>query len=103
MLGAKIGSNRTMSKSVTWLEEMGFTERDNARREGGKAGAFLFRSVARAGVKHNGGSATPRGATSEQDGDGDHLALHPRAPRLMWSRPASTPKRGTVGGTRKVR
>ena len=103
MLGAKIGSHRTMSKSVTRLEQMGFAERDNASREGGQAGAFLFRSVARAGVKHYGGSATPRGATLEQGGDGARLALHPRASRLMWSRPAFTPKRGTVADTRKVR
>ena len=103
MLGAKIGSSRTMSKSVARVEGMGFFERDNARREEGKAGAFVFRSVVNAGVKQYGENVTLKGAPSGGDGDGDPFTLHPRSPRLMWSSPKSAPKRGTVADTRKVR
>ena len=103
MLWAKIGSSRTMSKSVSRLEEMKFFERDNKGRKAEKAGAFVFRSVANAGVKQNGKKATPEGTTSRTAEDVDPGTLHPRSPRLMWSTNGSRPKRGTVAGTRKVR
>jgi len=103
MLGAKIRSSRTMSKSVARLEGMKFFERDNKGRKADKAGAFVFRSVARASVKQYGESPTLTGETSRREGDEDPCTLHLRAPRLMWSSPKFTPKRGTVSGTRKVR
>ncbi len=103
MLGAKIRSSRTMSKSLARLEGMDFFERDNAGRKDGKPGAFVFRSVARASVKQYGESPTLAGAGTDREGDEDPGTLHLRAPRLMWSSPKFTPKRGTVSGTRKVR
>jgi hypothetical protein len=103
MLGAKIRSSRTMSKSVARLEGTGFFERDNEGRKADKAGAFVFRSVARASVKQYGESPTLAGTGTDREGDEDPGTLHLRAPRLMWSSPKFTPKRGTVSGTRKVR
>jgi hypothetical protein len=103
MVEAKIGSSRTMSKSVARLEGMGFFERDNKGRKADKAGAFVFRSVARASVKQYGENPTLAGTTTDRERDEDPGTLHLRAPRLMWSSPKFTPKRGTVAGTRKVR
>lgn len=103
MLGAKIGSSRTMSKSVSRLEAMDFFERDNQDRKPDKPGAFVFRGVASAGVKQNGGAPTLAGTTKPRQPDEDPDALHPRAPRLMWPQPARKSKRGTVSGTRRVR
>ncbi len=103
MLEAKIGSPRTMSKSVARLEGRGFFKRDNAGRKADKPGAFVFRSVARASVKQYGGGATSAGTRTGGERDEDPGTLHLRAPRLMHSSPKFTPKRGTVAGTRKVR
>jgi hypothetical protein len=103
MLEAKISSSRTMGKSIARLEGMGFFERDNRGRKADKPGAFVFRLVARAGVKQYGGKATQAGTELRQDGDDAPGTLHPRAPRLMWSAPRFAPKRDTVRGTRKVR
>lgn len=103
MLGAKISSSRTMGKSVTRLEQMGFFERNNEGRVADKLGAFVFRSVVSAGVKQYGEKATPAETTSQGARDESPRTLHPRSPRLMWSSPGSKPKRGTVSDTRKVR
>ena len=103
MLGARIRSTRTMSKSVARLEGIGFFERDNEGRKADKAGAFVFRSVACASVKQYGESPALAGTGPGRGGDEDPVTLHLRAPRLMWSSPKFTPKRGTVAGTRKVR
>jgi hypothetical protein len=103
MLGARIRSTRTMSKSVARLEGMRFLERDNEGRKADKAGAFVFRAVARASVKQYGESPALAGAGPGRGGDEDPGTLHLRTPRLMWSSPKFTPKRGTVAGTRKVR
>ena len=103
MLGAKIRSSRTMSKSVARLEGMEFLERDNKGRKADKAGAFVFRSVARASVKQYEEKPTLAETAPDRERDEDPGTLHLRAPRLMWSSPKFTPKRGTVSGTRKVR
>jgi hypothetical protein len=103
MLWAKIGSSRTMSKSVARLEVMGFFKRDNEGRKAEKAGVFVFRSVVNAGVKQYGKGATPEGTAVRTGEDGTPGTLHPRSPRLMWSSNGSRPKRGTVSDTRRVR
>ncbi len=103
MVDAKISSSRTMGKSITRLEGIGFFERDNEGRKADKPGAFVFRSVARAGVKQYGEKVSQAGTEERQDGDSSPGTLHPRAPRLMWSAPWFAAKRGTVAGTRKVR
>ena len=103
MVEAKIGSSRTMCKSIARLEGIGFFERDNEGRKADKPGAFVFRSVARAGVKQYGEKAKQTKSGGPEIRDGFPGTLHPRAPRLMWSAPKFAPKRGTVVGTRKVR
>ena len=103
MVEAKISSSRTMAKSIARLEGMEFLERDNEGRKADKPGAFVFRSVARAGVKQYGEDVAPSGTPACLDEEGAPGTLHPRAPRLMWSAPKFTPKRGVVGGTRRVR
>jgi hypothetical protein len=103
MVEAKISSSRTMGKSIARLEGMGFLERDNGGRKADKPGAFVFRSVVRAGVKQYGEKGSQAETRNRQDGDKAPGTLHPRAPRLMWSAPKFAPRRGTVSGTRKVR
>jgi len=92
-------SSRTLWKSLNRLEELGFGYRDNEGRKQDKAGAFVLRAkVSHYGESPSSGETTARQGTDVVPGD-----LHLRAPRLMWSRPAFTPKRGTVSGTRRVR
>jgi hypothetical protein len=102
MVEAKISSSRTMGKSITRLEGMGFFERDNQGRKADKPGAFVFRAVARASVKQYGEGATLEEATVAPNGDDDPCTLHLRAPRLMWSSPKVKGRRGLVKGTRMV-
>ena len=92
-------SSRTLWKSLNRLEEMGFGYRDNEGRKRDKAGAFVLR----ANVRHYGERTTTGGPTDPHKTDVVPGDLHLRAPRLMWSRPAFTPKRGIVSGTRRVR
>jgi Domain of unknown function (DUF3854) len=103
MLEAKISSSRTMGKSIARLEGMGFFERDNKGRKADKPGAFVFRAVARAGVKQYGEGATLEEATVDPNGDSAPCTLHLRAPRLMWSSPKVKGRRGLVKETRMVR
>ena len=103
MVEAKISSSRTMGKSITRLEGMGFFERDNKGRKADKPGAFVFRAVARASVKQYGEGAALEEATVDPKGDDDPCTLHLRAPRLMWSSPKAKGRRGLVKGTRMVR
>src|SRR5215213_7701422 len=81
MVEAKISSSRTMGKSIARLEDMGFLERDNGGRKADKPGAFVFRSVVRAGVKQYGEKDTQAETRNRQDGDEAPGTLHPRAPR----------------------
>jgi hypothetical protein len=97
-LEAKV-SSRTLWKSLNRLEEMGFGYRDNEGRKREKAGAFVLR----ANVSHYGERPALDGTTGRRGEDVVPSDLHLRAPRLMWSRPAFMPKRGTVSGTRRVR
>jgi hypothetical protein len=103
MIGAKISSSRTMSKSIARLEGMEFFERDNEGRIADKPGAFVFRSIVSAGVKQYGEKAGQAGNGDHQDEDGVPGTLHPRAPRLMWPAPRFAAKRGVVPDTRRVR
>jgi hypothetical protein len=92
-------SPRTLWKALNRLEEWGFLFRDNKDRKPDKTGAFVLR----ANVSHyrEGETATENATTPLQSfHQGD---LHLRAPRLRWSRPKFTPRRGVVDGTRMVR
>jgi uncharacterized protein DUF3854 len=72
-------SSRTLVKCIARLEEWGVLYRDNGGRKSKQAGYFVLR----AGVKHKGEVQPAEGRGSEA---GDPCTLHPRAPRLMWSR-----------------
>ena len=92
-------SARTLWKALNRLEEWGFLYRDNEGRKDDKPGAFVLR----ASVSHYRESrGRPERTTlrEEQLHRGD---LHLRAPRLRWSRPKFTPRRGVVRDTRRVR
>src|SRR5215207_5473060 len=92
-------SARTLWKALNRLEEWGFLYRDNENRKPDKTGAFVLR----ANVSHYRESRDRPETTSLHK---DHLHrgdLHLRASRLRWSRPKFTPRRGVVGGTRRVR
>jgi predicted transcriptional regulator len=99
-------SARTLWRSLNRLEETGLIYRDNKGRKPDKSGAFVLKAsskATRAKVSNKGRrDADERKATPElQTCDRGDLPL--RAPRLPWSRPKSTPKRGLVSDTRKVR
>jgi hypothetical protein len=94
-VGAKV-ARRTLAKALARLEERGFLYRDNEGRKSDKTGAFVLRAK----VDQYGERAAQ--ATSELRACGPG-GLPLRAPRLRWSRPKFTPRRGTVRGTRKVR
>jgi hypothetical protein len=97
-LEAKV-SGRTLWKALGRLEKWKLIRRDNNGRKPEKSGAFVLR----ANVSHKGSGTPPEGkatAPLQTCGPGD---LHLRAPRLRWSQPKFTPKRGLVSGTRKVR
>jgi len=97
-LEAKV-SSRTLWKSLNRLEEMGFAYRDNEGRKHDRSGAFvLCASVSQYGERNTHEGNVTRLLQERVPGD-----LHLRAPRLMWSRPKYTPKRGLVSDTRKVR
>ena len=72
-------SSRTLVKCIARLEEWGVLYRDNEGRKSKQAGHFVLR----AGVKHK-GEAQPAGERPRERRD--PCTLHPRTPRLMWSR-----------------
>src|SRR5215210_4300840 len=92
-------SGRTLWKALNGLEDMDLLYRDNEGRKAEKRGAFVLR----ANVSQYGGEQGQQGRDGQPTGKGAPGDLHLRAPRLRWSRPKYTPKRGLVSGTRKVR
>src|SRR5215217_2415098 len=97
-LEAKV-STRTLWKAIKRLEERGLLYRDNEGRKPGKSGAFVLR----ASVSHNRtNNEAEDKLTASSDVSYAH-DLHLRAPRLRWSQPKYTPRRGLVSCTRKVR
>jgi len=87
-LEAKV-SSRTLVKCIERLERWGVLYRDNENRKSKQAGHFVLN----AGVKHKGGTATNEETVSERH---DPCTLHPRAPRLMWSRAKWKPTKKMV-------
>jgi Domain of unknown function (DUF3854) len=92
-------SARTLWKALNRLEEWGFLYRDNEDRKPDKTGAFVLR----ASVSHYRESRNRPETTSLHEDYLHRGDLHLRAPRLRWSRPKFTPRRGVVEGTRRVR
>ncbi len=101
-VGAKV-ARRTLSKAIGHLEERGFMYRDNEGRKPDKTGTFVLRAK----VDQHRERATPEGAATRElrarDPGGLLLRGVPDVPRLRWSRPKYTPRRGLVSGTRRVR
>jgi hypothetical protein len=97
-LEAKV-SSRTLWKALDRLEEWGLIYRDNEGRKPDKSGAFVLR----ANVSHKGRTRGGEGNVTPQSQTYDPGDLHLRAPRLRWSQPRYTPRRGLVADTRKVR
>ena len=94
-VGVKV-ARKTLAKALARLEERGFLYRDNEGRKADKTGAFVLRAK----VDQYGEKATKETQELRAFARG---GLPLRAPRLRWSRPKFTPKRGTVTGTRRVR
>ena len=92
-------SSRTLWKSLNRLEEWGLLYRDNEDRKDDKPGAFVLR----ASVSHYRESRDRPEAKTLRAGELHRGDLHLRAPRLRWSRPKYTPRRGVVRDTRRVR
>ncbi len=102
-VGAKV-ARKTLAKALARLEERGLMYRDNQGRKPDKTGAFVLKAGGRAKVDQGRGGpaqATPELQTCDRGG----LPLRglPDVPRLRWSRPKYTPRRGLVSGTRRVR
>jgi hypothetical protein len=92
-------STRTLWKAVNRLEESGLVYRDNEGRKPDRSGAFVLRAnVSQDGTERGGEGTQALPANVLYAGD-----LHLRAPRLRWSRPRFTPRRGAVRDTRRVR
>jgi hypothetical protein len=92
-------STRTLWKCLNRLEEWGLLYRDNEDRQPDKTGAFVLC----ADVSHYRESRDRPEATTLRENHLHEGDLHLRAPRLHWSRPKYTPRRGVIGDTRKVR
>jgi ribosomal protein S19E (S16A) len=92
-------SSRTGWKVLNRLEEWGLIYRDNEGRTGKQSGAFVLR----ANVSQYGEGPGREGKATQELRGYDPCDLHLRAPRLRWSQPKFTPKRGTVADTRMVR
>ena len=106
-VGAKV-ARPTLSKAIAHLEERGFMYRDNGGRKPDKTGAFVLRAKAGRGgrakvnqYRGGAGQATPELQTCDRGGS--PLRGVPDVPRLRWSRPRYTPRRGLVSGTRRPR
>jgi hypothetical protein len=98
-VGAKV-SRRTLAKQLPRLEERSFCYRDNGGRKADRTGAFVLRAK----VNQYGREATQAALESRAcDPGGLPLRGTSEVPRMMWSRPRFTSRRGTVAGTRKVR
>jgi hypothetical protein len=102
-VGAKV-ARKTLAKALARLEERGLMYRDNEGRKADKTGAFVLNAGGRAKVDQVGrgpAQVTPELQTCGRGG----LPLRgvPDVPRLRWSRPKFTPRRGLVSGTRRVR
>jgi hypothetical protein len=98
-VGAKV-ARRTLGKALARLEECGFMYRDNEGRKPDKTGAFVLRAKV-----DQYGTGEPQATQELRACDPGGLPLRgiPDVPRLRWSRPKFTPRRGLVSGTKRVR
>jgi CTP-dependent riboflavin kinase len=92
-------STRTLQKAIERLEEMCLIYRDNKNRKLRERGAFVLRAK----VNRYRERPASKQETADVETDVTPSSLQLRAPRLRWSQPKYTPKRGLVSGTRRVR
>jgi len=98
-VGAKV-ARQTVARALARLEAREFLYRDNEGRKPDKTGAFVLRAK----VDQYGREATQATqGVGACDPGGLPLRGVPDVPRLRWSRPKYTPRRGLVSGTRRVR
>src|SRR5215210_1427979 len=98
-VGAKV-ARQTVARALARLEAREFLYRDNEGRKPDKTGAFVLRAK----VDQYGREATQATqGVGACDPGGLPLRGTPDVPRLRWSRPKYTPRRGLVSGTRRVR
>jgi hypothetical protein len=102
----KVGP-RTLSKSITRLEDLGLIVERVKGKTPDKTGGFVLRAsdseAKSAGVYQVGTEGEAEQKATRVLHSLHAATIHPRTPRLMWSSPSSRPKRGTAKGTRKVR
>jgi hypothetical protein len=98
-VGAKV-ARRTLSKAIARLEERGYMYRDNKGRKPDKTGAFVLRAKV---DQYGKGAPQATQGLRACDPGGLPLRAMPDVPRLRWSRPKYTPRRGLILGTRRVR
>jgi hypothetical protein len=93
-------ARKTLAKALGRLEAREFLYRDNEGRKPDKTGAFVLRAKV-----DQYGSRGPQATRGLRACDPGGLPLRgaPDIPRLRWSRPKYTPRRGLVSGTRRVR
>jgi hypothetical protein len=98
-VGAKV-ARKTLARALGRLEAREFLYRDNEGRKPDKTGAFVLRAKV-----DQYGRGAPQATTELRACDPGGLPLRgaPDVPRLRWSRPKYTPRRGLVSGTRRVR
>jgi hypothetical protein len=93
-------ARRTLGKALDRLEERGFMYRDNKGRKPDKTGAFVLRAKV---DQYGEGPTQATQGVQTCDPGGLPLRGVPDVPRLRWSRPKFTPRRGLISGTRRVR
>jgi hypothetical protein len=98
-VGAKV-ARQTVARALVRLEAREFLYRDNEGRKPDKTGAFVLR--AKVDQYGREASQATQGLRACDPG-GLPLRGLPEVPRLRWSRPKYTPRRGLVSGTRRVR
>jgi hypothetical protein len=98
-VGAKV-ARRTLGKALARLEERGFLYRDNEGRKPDKTGAFVLRAKV---DQYGTGASLATQELRTCDPGGLPLRGIPDVPRMRWSRPKYTPRRGLIPETRRVR
>jgi hypothetical protein len=93
-------ARRTLGKALDRLEKRGFMYRDNKGRKPDKTGAFVLRAKV---DQYGEGPTQATQGVQTCDPGGLPLRGVPDVPRLRWSRPKFTPRRGLISGTRRVR
>jgi hypothetical protein len=96
-------ARKTLSKALGRLEAREFLYRDNEGRKPDKTGAFVLRAKVDQVGATSGARENVTQTLQRCDPGGLPLRGVPEVPRLRWTRPGYTQRRGLVTGTRRVR